>query len=137
AFVRTIHGGEPTVYLPGSSLKGVVRAHAERLLATEIGEAAAEDPFDDGPRRERAKAARRADQPDRPAVYRASCEADRLFGSTEVAGRFRIADALPTPETLATANRTEIRFSVAIDRAKQSVRHGPFDQEAVTGGRFR
>jgi CRISPR/Cas system CSM-associated protein Csm3 (group 7 of RAMP superfamily) len=137
AFVRTIHAGEPTVYLPGSSLKGVVRAHAERLLVTEIGETAAEDPFDDGPGRTRAKEARKANPPDRPAVYRASCEADRLFGSTEVAGRFRIADALPTPETLATANRTEIRFSVSIDRAKQSVRHGPFDQEAVTGGRFR
>jgi len=138
AFVRTWRGGEPTVYLPGSSLKGVVRAHAERLLATEISEAAAEDPFEEGPRRGQAKAARTADRPDRPAVFRASCESDRIFGSTEIAGRFRISDALPpSAESAAAANRTEIRYGVAIDRAKQSVRHGPFEQEAVTGGSFR
>src|SRR5204862_7823670 len=34
SFVRTIRGGEETVYLPGSSLKGVLRAHCERLART-------------------------------------------------------------------------------------------------------
>lgn len=136
AFVRTQHGGSPTVYLPGSSLKGVVRSHAERLLATAISEVAAEDPFEEGPRRSRAKEARKAERPNRPEVFRASCEADRVFGSTEIAGRFRISDALPTPETRPDANRTEVRYGVAIDRAKQSVRHGPFEQEAVTEGAF-
>jgi CRISPR/Cas system CSM-associated protein Csm3 (group 7 of RAMP superfamily) len=34
-FVRTHHGGEPDViYLPGSSLKGVLRAHCERIART-------------------------------------------------------------------------------------------------------
>lgn len=136
SFVRTRHSGSLTVYLPGSSLKGVVRAHAERLLATAISEEAAEDPFEEGPRRARAKEARKADKPNRPEVFRASCEADRIFGSTEIAGRFRISDALPTAETRADANRTEVRYGVAIDRAKQSVRHGPFEQEAVTEGAF-
>jgi hypothetical protein len=61
-----------------------------------------------------------------------------VFGSTEIAGRFRISDALPaSDESAADANHTEIRYGVAIDRAKQSVRHGPFEQEAVTGGAFR
>jgi CRISPR-associated protein Csm3 len=138
-FVRTWHRGESTVYLPGSSLKGVIRSHAERLLATEIGEAAAEDPFEAGPRRAEAKRARSAETPDRPAVFRASAESDRIFGSTEIAGRFRIADALPSSvESSALANRTEIRYGVGIDRAKQSARRGAlFEQEAVTGGRFR
>lgn len=136
AFVRTLHEGGFTVYLPGSSLKGVLRAHGERLLATEIGSTAAEDPFDgDAERRSRAKRAR--ENGDRPGVLTASCEADRLFGSTEIAGRLRVADALPRNGAEAPANRTEIRYGVAIDRAKQSVRHGPFDQEAVTRGAFR
>ena len=34
AFVRTWRGGEWQVYLPGSSLKGVLRSHAERITRT-------------------------------------------------------------------------------------------------------
>lgn len=73
---------------------------------------------------------------DTAGVYRVSCEADRLFGSTVLAGRFRVGDARPTAQQTEAANRTEIRYGVAIDRAKQSVKHGPFEQEAVVGGAF-
>lgn len=137
AFVRTRHRGTETVYLPGSSLKGVVRSHAERLLATEIGLHAAEDPFDtDARHRSRAREHRK--NLDRPAVYAASCAADRLFGSTEIAGRFRISDAFPTEETLEPANRTQVRYSVAIDRPSQGPKGGAlFEQEAVIDGAFR
>jgi CRISPR/Cas system CSM-associated protein Csm3 (group 7 of RAMP superfamily) len=143
AFVRTVRQGTPTVYLPGSSLKGVLRAHGERILATALGEPAAEDPFQfDSPRRKAAhdaleKSRGNKETPlDTPAVFRLSCEADRLFGSTEIAGRFRIGDAYPSAATLAQANQTEIRYGVAINRAKQSVQVGPFEQEAVTAGEF-
>ena len=33
-FVETYHEGEKTIYLPGSSLKGAIRAHAERIVRT-------------------------------------------------------------------------------------------------------
>ncbi len=140
SFVRTLRDGEPTVYLPGSSLKGVLRAQAERILVTEIAEAAAEDPFDSGAKR-RGHANKLRDDGDTAGVYRCSCEADRLFGSTEIAGRFRIGDAFPPRRNgdaagFEAANRTEIRYGVAIHRAKQSVKHGPFEQETVTSGRF-
>ncbi len=138
AFVRTLRHGEMTVYLPGSSLKGVLRAHGERILATEVGEAAAENPFDFGAPR-RGKAHDRRENGDTRGVFRLSCEADRLFGSTEIAGRFRIGDAYPPAgdaAASAAANRTEIRYGVAINRAKQSVQVGPFEQEAVTSGSF-
>jgi len=136
AFVRTGSGSGGTVYLPGSSLKGALRAHAERLLATSIGLEAAENPFlEDAPRRQAAKDLR--GNGDRAGTYRVSCHADRLFGSTQIAGRLSIADALPVDEAAReAANRTEIRYGVAIDRVKGSVRHGPFEQEAVTGGAF-
>ncbi len=133
AFVRTRRTGGETVYLPGSSLKGVLRSHSERLLATELSEDAAEDPFDfQSPGRRLAHAAR--GKGDTAEVYRVSCAADRLFGSTEIAGRFRVADALPPDDETVP---TETRFGVAIDRAKQAVLHGPFDQEVVTSGRFQ
>ncbi len=139
AFVRTLRGGEPTVYLPGSSLKGVLRAHAERILRTRLNDAqdrydAAESPFEDGPRR--TEAGQRKEDGDTAGVYATSCEADRLFGSTVIAGRFRIGDAYPPEEAHGATNRTEVRYGVAIDRTKQSVKHGPFEQEAVVGGAF-
>jgi CRISPR/Cas system CSM-associated protein Csm3 (group 7 of RAMP superfamily) len=37
AFVRTWRNGQEEVYLPGSSLKGVLRSHAERITRT-LGE---------------------------------------------------------------------------------------------------
>ena len=33
-FVETYHAGGRTIYLPGSSLKGAIRAHAERIVRT-------------------------------------------------------------------------------------------------------
>jgi len=139
AFVRTRQNGNPTVYLPGSSLKGVLRAHGERLLATYIGLPAAESPFGkrrEAPRRSDAEARRKRN--DTPGVYKVSCEADRLFGSLQMAGRFRIGDAYPTESTRANANTTEVRYGVAIDRSKQSAYGGAlFEQEAVTGGSFQ
>ena len=33
-FVETYHEGNRTIYLPGSSLKGAIRAHAERIVRT-------------------------------------------------------------------------------------------------------
>jgi CRISPR/Cas system CSM-associated protein Csm3 (group 7 of RAMP superfamily) len=134
AFVRTWRGGRATVYLPGSSLKGVLRAHGERLLATALGPDAAEDPFQfDLPRRQAAREARKPEGT--PAVYRRSCEADRLFGSTEIASRFRIADAYPTAATLDAANRTEVRYEVQVDRPSQAGKN-PRELEGVTDGRF-
>ncbi|MCZ7575155.1 MAG: RAMP superfamily CRISPR-associated protein [Ardenticatenaceae bacterium] len=46
AFVRTWRRGEPQVYLPGSSLKGVLRSHAERIART-LRMPSACDPFTD------------------------------------------------------------------------------------------
>ena len=37
-FVRTMRGGRQQVYLPGSSLKGALRAHAESIARTLRGD---------------------------------------------------------------------------------------------------
>src|SRR5688500_1445288 len=44
AFVKVWRNGIEEVYLPGSSLKGVLRSHAERIART-LNEQAACDPF--------------------------------------------------------------------------------------------
>ncbi len=120
-FVRT--NGQ--VYLPGSSLKGVFRSYAEKIVRTVGGRCC--DPFDTsfcGKRLER--------QHDGPTIYRDSCSVCRLFGSTAMASRVRFQDAYPAGDV-----RTEVRTSVAIDRRKGSVAQGPFDLEVVSGATFR
>jgi CRISPR-associated RAMP protein (TIGR02581 family) len=126
-FVRTV--GQ--VFIPGSSLKGVVRTHAEKIarsLQPQVGPGrGACNPLDTrvscGGRLERNQAA--------DTRYAESCFACRLFGSTAVAGRVRFADALPSGAVL-----IEERNGVAIDRVYGSVAVGPFNYEVVTKGAF-
>jgi len=128
-FVETYHGGQRCIYLPGSSLKGAIRAHAERIVRTVGGESFgsakiwANDPLND-PRSYLPKEA--------PGIYKASCFTDQLFGSTEIASRFRVEDAYPVGEV-----QVEERNGVAIDRVFGSVAHGPFDFQVCTGGEFK
>jgi CRISPR/Cas system CSM-associated protein Csm3 (group 7 of RAMP superfamily) len=128
-FVRTLQ----QVYIPGSSLKGVIRAHAERIVRSLQGEvgpgAGACDPLRRGEacgdrlERERIEA---------DAKYARSCFACRLFGNTAVASHVRFADALPVGEVT-----IEERNGVAIDRVFGSVAVGPFNYEVATKGTFR
>ena len=84
-FVRTV--GQ--VFIPGSSLKGVVRAHAEKIARTlqpEVGPGrGACNPLDP-----RASCGGRLERDHRSDTrYAESCFACRLFGNTAVAGRVR------------------------------------------------
>ena len=156
ACVRVWRNGREEVYLPGSSLKGVLRSHAERITRT-LNETAACDPFaKEGPvtfcgncfeaikhgRKgipERLKPHELPDPIKKPGelnrrVYADSCSICRLFGSTWYAGRLATADAYavgepPTPQP---------RDGVGIDRFTGGSAPGvKFDLEVVTGGRFQ
>jgi CRISPR/Cas system CSM-associated protein Csm3 (group 7 of RAMP superfamily) len=115
-FVRTQRNGVRQVYLPGPSLKGVVRAQAERICRTLDQEGRNPDqdnpPLADNPLgtgtsyngltdmeyssgrytesiRERIK-----EDPQRTAIiYRRSSFVSQMFGHTSLAGRVRFADA--------------------------------------------
>lgn len=141
--VRTRHAAlGSTVYVPGSSAKGVIRSAAEasiRGFGKIRGVTAACDPLDNrngcGGQWSRQKRARSE------AVYQGHCLACRLFGSTALRGRcairdlfpFEAGDAAPNENFLA-ANRTELRNGVGIDRIAGSVKVGPFDFEMVPAG---
>jgi CRISPR-associated RAMP protein (TIGR02581 family) len=145
--VRTQHArfGE-TVYIPGSSIKGVVRAAAERILRSL--EAPCCDPLDHkspcheeasklGDERARGKVPPEEREHPMASVHAKVCLACRTFGSQALASRASFADAYPTSETAWRANQTETRSGVAIDRATG----GPspkklFELEVVTGGVF-
>jgi CRISPR-associated protein Csm3 len=102
-------GGDPVPYVPGSSIKGVLRSRAARILHTVV--------------------------PDRE---RADLLVKDLFGHAEGGNGWRsrlaVADAHPVaghPLTLAT------RANVAIDRASgAALGRAPFAPEVVEQGRF-
>lgn len=143
--VTTTHGRlGRTVYVPGSSLKGVVRSTAEALLrGREIGgiEGAC-NPLD----QRSSKCNQRAERGEETAaVHARQCLACRTFGSQALKGRASIRDLFPWPEAtgelaeasrenLVKANALEVRNGVAINRISGGVQHGPFDQEIVPAG---
>jgi CRISPR/Cas system CSM-associated protein Csm3 (group 7 of RAMP superfamily) len=132
-FVETYHREGRSIYLPGSSLKGAIRAHAERIVRTVGSDRRpqdgrgiwANDPLNDKHDYLGKSSA---------AIYKDSCFTDQMFGSTEIASRVRIEDAYPVDRTQI---KTEERNGVAIDRVFGSVAVGPFNYQVCTAGDFR
>lgn len=155
-FVETYHQGGRSIYLPGSSLKGAIRAHAERIVRT-VGQDTrpmgdtwklwSSDPLDERNKqnnpnyyldewKKREKDKREQDKHPHPGaeIYKQSCFISQLFGNTALASRIRIEDAYPVDKTQL---KIEERNGVAIDRVFGSVAVGPFDYQVCTAGKFR
>lgn len=134
-FVETFHSGGRSVYLPGSSLKGAIRAHAERIVRT-VGK----DTRPNNPDKLWASNPLNLEEykyldsiKEAPDIYRLSSFTDQMFGNTSIASRIRIEDAYPEPNSL----KLEERNGVAIDRVFGSVAVGPFNYEVCTAGEFK
>jgi CRISPR-associated RAMP protein (TIGR02581 family) len=148
--VRTRHGTHgTTVYIPGSSFKGVLRAASEAAVRGQsLGgvPGACDDPLDHGDRSCGGSYQNDSDTPTH-AVHRAHCFACRLFGSQAMKGRASVRDLFPWNDAVpqgdrfapegdnhTSANRLELRHGVSIHRLLGSVHNGPFDQELVPAG---
>lgn len=151
ACVRTHHGRHgKTVYIPGASLKGVMRAAVESALRGLPLRGLPEicDPLGEQSCGARQGAKLRDDKakPDTAAIHAGHCLACRLFGSTVLRGRAALRDLFPWRSSAALspdeednrrrANHTEGRHGVAINRLTGGVQHGPFDMEMVPAGVF-
>jgi len=132
-FVETYHSGGRSIYLPGSSLKGAIRAHAEKIVRT-VGRDSnpnnsnilwANDPLND--KYDYLKGLEAAD------IYKKSSFTDKMFGNTAIASRIRIEDAYPVDTKQI---KVEERNGVAIDRVFGSVAVGPFNYQVCTAGEF-
>nr|WP_290669645.1 RAMP superfamily CRISPR-associated protein [Ardenticatena sp.] len=131
-FVRTFHPdrGE-TVYIPGSSLKGVVRGFVEKALRTFDARDSWRWACPTFPDEAESCARRVQNETDTASVYHQSCGACRIFGHTRLRGRLSFTDSFPVEEV-----RTEIRYGVAISRLTHAVAHGPFEMEVAVSGTF-
>lgn len=126
-FVRTRRPDGEVIYIPGSSFRGVLRSHAERLIRSVNENAACRATEQNCLQKQNLKEA----DLDGQEVYTKSCYACRLFGNTGIAARVKVGDFYPDGPLL-----TEVRHGVAIDRVTGAVAHGPFQMETVTDGEF-
>ncbi len=133
--VLTYRNGQREVFFPGTSLKGVVRSHLEKVSRT-LNEKVICNPFDkksfcgDKLQNRKRRDFKKTSLPN-DLAYRESCPICRLFGSTFFTGRISISDAY-----LVDSKRplpTELRDGVGIDRLTGGAAHGAkFDLEAVS-----
>lgn len=134
-FVETYHAGGRSIYLPGSSLKGAIRAHAERIVRT-VGrdrrDTSSSLPWANDPLNDKYDYLNNVTSTSD--IYRLSCFTDQMFGNTSIASRVRIEDAHPDSSQ---PLRIEERNGVAIDRVFGSVAVGPFNYQVCTAGAFK
>ncbi len=126
-FVRTRRPDGEVIYIPGSSFRGVLRSHAERLVRSVNENAACRVTEQNCLQKQNLKEA----ELDGQQAYTKSCYICRLFGNTGIAARLKVGDFYPNGPLL-----TEVRHGVAIDRVTGAVAHGPFQMETVTDGEF-
>ncbi|WP_051328111.1 type III CRISPR-associated RAMP protein Csx7 [Desulfatirhabdium butyrativorans] len=151
-FVTTYRFGEPVPYLPGSSLKGVIRSYAETICRSlrsdpppvclpyvKPGEES------DGEARQAScglrieKYLKDQDVDAIPSAdaYRLYCPACRIFGAHQFIGRFATADAYLINPNSRGAFLSERRDGVAIDRLTGGAAGGAkYDLEVLTKGEF-
>ncbi|MEH1901609.1 MAG: RAMP superfamily CRISPR-associated protein [Nostoc sp.] len=128
-FLRTFHRGGWSIYLPGSSLKGAIRAHAERIVRTVGGDNNTKKLWASDPTKGDYLPKNLASHD----IYQQSSFTDQMFGNTSIASRIRIEDAHPID---LTQLKLEERNGVAIDRVFGSVAVGPFNYQVCTAGEF-
>lgn len=152
SFVRTHRhadgaNAQPEPFIPGSSLKGVIRSYSEKICRSlrddrvpvclpyvragkeasgEEGQASCASVF------EEYKRARNIHTVPTMDIYRHSCPTCRLFGSNVFVGRFASSDAYVVRPAL-----IENRDGVAIDRLTGGASKGAkYDLEVLTKGEF-
>ena len=141
--VETYRNGQKEIYLPGSSLKGILRSHSEKIINS-IKPQVACNPLSRSNEREM-KDDRRLylvscssgfnDKTPPHEVYIGSCPTCRLFGSTSFGSRITVDDAYLPVGSVGQESLIEHRDGIAIDRLTGGVSgNAKFDLEVVTEG---
>ena len=137
-FVETYHNGKREIYLPGSSLKGAIRAQSERIALT-LGLDNEKPPQSQQPSSDEENnksAANNAADATTAKIYKDACFTEQMFGSTKLASRIRIEDAYHDP-TQKIPLILEERNSVSIDRLSGATADsGLFNFQVCTSGAF-
>ena len=140
--VSTFKNGERVYYFPGSSLKGALRSHLERIART-LHPGRVCVPYYDDKKKGSIPIPVPSEQHSygcgyvasghtTSSVYANSCAVCRMFGSLKFGGRFSIGDAYPIEDP-----KLEARDGVGIDRFTGGTVPGVlFDLQVLVGGKF-
>ncbi len=146
--IKTFRNGKPEVFIPGSSLKGVMRSHAERITRTlrQGKEPACCNPFEKNTNEpdcacssyfEKYKKPKKGEDTKKlnaVEAYKMSCLICKLFGSTENASRLMLRDAYLKD---GCDVKIEKRSGVGIDRFTGGASKGAlFELEVVSYAEF-
>ena len=140
--VSTFRDGEHVYYFPGSSLKGVLRSHLERISRTlhpgrvcipyYVDDPKKNIPIPVASEKNSYSCGDRSKENTTSAAYANSCAVCRMFGSLKFGGRFSIGDAYPSENPT-----PEKRDGVAIDRfTGGTVPQALFDLQVLVGGKY-
>ena len=140
--VSTFKDGKRVYYFPGSSLKGVLRSHLERIARTLHPGRVCIPYHDPDPRRSIPIPVQSEEHSygcgyvasgnTTSSIYANSCAVCRMFGSLKFGGRFSIGDAYPSEDPT-----PESRNGVGIDRFTGGTVSGVlFDLQVLVGGKF-
>lgn len=147
-FIRITTPSGNTVYIPGSSIKGIFRSHSEGILTAfnkEVCGFTIRKNSDCGAKEE---GKRRLDQySDIAKRYLKSCYACRMYGSTAISSITRFDDFYPYKNEHSDEEKKakvseilkylSVRHGIKIDRKSGSVARGAlYDVEVLTGGEF-
>ena len=148
AFVQTYRNGKAQPFLPGSSLKGVIRSYAEKIcrslrdapvpvclpyLKPEEAKGGDAKQASCGLVFEKYKKDNNVNSIGTDNIYKLSCPACRLFGSHDYIGRLATTDGY-----LMDSHVLEVRNVVAIDRLTGGTVQGAlFDLEVLVKGNFK
>jgi CRISPR-associated protein Csm3 len=142
-FIRINTPGGETVYIPGSSIKGVLRAGMEALLAEQDKLTPAVCSASEKMCHELYKSKEKKEKRIKLS-YKEHCPVCRLFGSGDMAARLEIADVFPYyPEDSPTDKKTKIekmkglmsaRSGIKIDRKTGKTEHKALFQYEILGG---
>lgn len=165
-FVKTFRNGVLEIYIPGSSLKGLIRSHSEKIIRTlSNGTPKCCDPFNDGKdnnqrdvslacstkfewRKKGTKILLNGKLEDKDefkenlrsfAVYAHACPICKLFGSTSEASRIKLDDGyfIIHDEHDNQERHRQIRDGIGIDRFTGGTAGGAkFDMEVFSDLKF-
>jgi CRISPR-associated RAMP protein (TIGR02581 family) len=132
-FLRSSKDGIDQVVIPGSSLKGVFRSRAEKILGDRVCDIfgksnECESKVKNGIEKRKNEISNYGRE-----VYKIQCPACKLFGGKKIKSRIEFKDSFPEENSVITG----IRYNVGIDRVKGSAIKGAlFDPEVLEDGIF-
>lgn len=126
--IRSYKGGKNVVFIPGSSLKGVIRSRCEKIFNIIAGEQRCCN-ITEGNKAQCNKESGN----DGKEVYYKLCPACKMFGSMALGGRFKFKDAYPENGEF----KTGYRNSISVNRITGATSKGAkYDFEVVEDGTF-